>query len=62
MSYIHANNPLLPQIHDSMISAGACTLAEFTFQLANKYCHGQFDEKMGLGYTIHNMILVSKIC
>jgi hypothetical protein len=60
--HIHADNPLLPQIRDSIIGAGACTLAEFTFQSANKYRRGQFDEKMGLGYSIHNVILVSKIC
>jgi hypothetical protein len=58
----HADNPPLPQICDSIIGAGACTLAEFAFQSANKYRRGQFDEKMGLGYSIHNVILVSKIC
>jgi hypothetical protein len=62
VSHTHADNPLLPQIRDSIIGAGACTLAEFTFQSANKYRRGQFDEKMGLGYSIHNVILVSKIC
>ncbi|KZP30616.1 hypothetical protein FIBSPDRAFT_725835, partial [Athelia psychrophila] len=35
------------------------TLAVFTHNSAMKYCHGQYDDDMGVGYTIHNALLVS---
>ena len=48
------------QIRDSIIGANSCSLAEFTYHTANKYRRGQFDENMSFGYTVHNVILVSK--
>ena len=56
-----ANSSDTLQIRDSIIGDNKCTLAEFTYRTANKYRRGQFDENMGLGYTIHNVLLVSKI-
>jgi hypothetical protein len=47
------------KIRNSIIGSTACSLAQFTFRTANKYRCGQFDENTGLGYTIHNVILVS---
>lgn len=53
------HSPLL-QIRDSIIGDNPCSLADFTYHTANKYRHGQFDENMGFGYTVHNVILVRK--
>ena len=52
---------MLLHIHDSIIGDNKCSLVEFTFHTANKYRRGQFDENMGFGYTIHNVLLVSKV-
>ena len=52
---------MLLQIRDSIIGDNKCSLAEFTFHTANEYRRGQFDENMGFGYTIHNVLLVSKV-
>lgn len=52
---------MLSQIRDSIIGDNKCSLAEFTFHTANKYRRGQFDENMSFGYTIHNVLLVSKV-
>ena len=50
------------KIRDSIIGDHTISLAEFTFYTANKYRRGQFDEDMGVGITIHNVLLVSHIC
>jgi hypothetical protein len=46
------------KIRDSIIGDNTTSLAEFTFYTANKYRRGQFDEDMGFGFTIHNVLLV----
>ncbi|KIM81523.1 hypothetical protein PILCRDRAFT_495662 [Piloderma croceum F 1598] len=50
-------NAFRQDIRDSIIGDNKCTLAEFTYRTADKYRRGQFDENMGLGYTIHNVLL-----
>jgi hypothetical protein len=49
------------KIRDSIIGDCACSLAEFTFYTANKYWRLQFDEDMGFGFTIHNVLLVCSL-
>lgn len=46
------------QICDSIMGDNPCSLAEFTYQTANKYWCGQYNENMSFGYTVHNVILV----
>jgi hypothetical protein len=49
------------KIHDSIIGDNTISLAEFTFYTANKYWRGQFDEDMGFGITIRNVLLVHHV-
>lgn len=48
------------QIFDSIDSKSSkkCSLQVFTYRSAVKFRRGQYEESMGLGYTIHNVILV----
>lgn len=49
------------QIRDSLFGPSQRSLAQFTFHTANKYQPGLYEQgKAGLGYTIHNVILVSQ--
>ncbi|KAF7971980.1 hypothetical protein HWV62_19321 [Athelia sp. TMB] len=51
-------NALRQEIRDSLVNPKTkCTLAHFTYRAAVKFRRGQFEESMGIEYTIHNAIL-----
>ncbi|KAF7986418.1 hypothetical protein HWV62_31153 [Athelia sp. TMB] len=54
---VNPNGAKSSKIRDSIAPGTSCSLAQFTFQTANKYRRGQFDEDLGLGFTLHNALL-----
>ncbi|KAF7964753.1 hypothetical protein HWV62_3264 [Athelia sp. TMB] len=51
-------NAFRQEIRDSLVNPKTkCSLANFTYRAAVKFRQGQFEESMGIEYTIHNVIL-----
>ncbi|KZP06466.1 hypothetical protein FIBSPDRAFT_764385 [Athelia psychrophila] len=51
-------NSFRQEIFDSIQTNKKCSLQSFTYRSAVKFRRGQFEQSMGFGYTIHNVILV----